>query len=275
MSLLSWKRKQQSISEEDGELENPYFDVQAEMGTTVHGGSLKATKDLVQLCHINEESYILDVGCGVGITACYLAKEYGCRVLAIDISERMIDRAKERAKRKGAEDKIEFRLGDAQNLPFNDDLFDVVISESVTAFVADKQGAVNEYVRVTKPDGYIGLNEITWLEADPTEELVGGISRIGIKPETADYWKEILVKSELRDVGAVVERTRPITLVGQLKRLGFWESVRVVYQSLYMFARLPKYRRAIKKFRTERRSRPENQKNMQAYVGYGIYTGRK
>lgn len=275
MSLLSWKRKQQSISEEDGELENPYFDVQAEMGTTVHGGSLKATKDLVQLCHINEESYILDVGCGVGITACYLAKEYGCRVLAIDISERMIDRAKERAKRKGAEDKIEFRLGDAQNLPFNDDLFDVVISESVTAFVADKQGAVNEYVRVTKPDGYIGLNEITWLEADPTEELVGGISRIGIKPETADYWKEILVKSELRDVGAVVERTRPITLVGQLKRLGFWESVRVVYQSLSMFARLPKYRRAIKKFRTERRSRPENQKNMQAYVGYGIYTGRK
>ncbi len=275
MSLLSWKRKQQSISEEDGELENPYFDVQAEMGTTVHGGSLKATKDLVQLCHINEESYILDVGCGVGITACYLAKEYGCKVLAIDISERMIDRAKERAKRKGAEDKIEFRLGDAQNLPFNDDLFDVVISESVTAFVADKQGAVNEYVRVTKPDGYIGLNEITWLEADPTEELVGGISRIGIKPETADYWKEILVKSELRDVGAVVERTRPITLVGQLKRLGFWESVRVVYQSLSMFARLPKYRRAIKKFRTERRSRPENQKNMQAYVGYGIYTGRK
>ena len=65
MSLLSWKRKQQSISEEDGELENPYFDVQAEMGTTVHGGSLKATKDLAQLCHINEESYILDVGCGV------------------------------------------------------------------------------------------------------------------------------------------------------------------------------------------------------------------
>lgn len=275
MSLLPWKRKQQSLSEEDGELENPYFDVQAEMGTTVHGGSLKATKDLVQLCHINEGTYVLDVGCGVGITACYLAKEYGCKVLAIDISERMIDRAKERAKRKGVEHKIEFRLGDAQNLPFNDDLFDAVISESVTAFVGDKQKAVNEYVRVTKPDGHIGLNEITWLEAHPPEELVGGISRIRIKPETVDYWKELLVKSELRDVGAVIERTRPITLVGQLKRLGFGESVRVVYQSLSMFARRPKYRRAIKTFRSERRSRPENQSKFQDHIGYGIYTGRK
>ena len=62
MSLLPWKRKQQSLSEQDEELENPYFDVQAEMGTTVHGGSLKATKHLVQLCHINEDTYVLDVG---------------------------------------------------------------------------------------------------------------------------------------------------------------------------------------------------------------------
>ena len=250
------------------------MDPQLGSGKGSRGVFVTLKRHCLKRAGIESARSVLDVGCGVGITACYLAKEYGCKVIAIDISERMIDRAKEKARRKGVEDKVEFHLEDAQSLPFNDDLFDAVISESVTAFAADKQKAVNEYVRVTKPDGHIGLNEITWLEAHPPEELVGGISRIRIKPETAEYWKELLVKSELRDVGAVIERTRPITLVGQLKRLGFGESVRVVYQSLSMFARRPKYRRGIKTLLTERRSRPKGQR-LRDYVGYGIYTGRK
>lgn len=118
-------------------------------------GGLKATKELIELCHINEGKYVLEVGCGVGITSCYIAKMYGCRVIGVDISERMIKRANERARGEGLGNRVRFVVADVQNLPFRDGLFDAVIGESVTAFPDDKQRAASEYVRVTKPEGYV------------------------------------------------------------------------------------------------------------------------
>ena len=83
-------------------------------------GGLKATRELIELCHIDKDTYILDVGCGAGATPCYLAKRHGCRVVGVDISEGMIDRSNERARREGVEDRVEFRVADAQNIPFED-----------------------------------------------------------------------------------------------------------------------------------------------------------
>jgi len=90
-------RKRSSRDEISG-LQNPYFDLQAEMGFTKHFGGLRATKELVELCHIDKDTYVLDVGCGVGMTTCYIAEHYGCRVVGVDLSERMINRANEKAK---------------------------------------------------------------------------------------------------------------------------------------------------------------------------------
>jgi len=114
-------------------------------------------------------------------------------VVGVDISEEMIARSNERAKRKGVEGRIEFQVADAQNLPFQDALFDVVISESATAFLEDKQSAINQYVRVTKPGGYIGLNETTWIKGMPPTEIVEYLFRTagGVKPETPSGWKEL------------------------------------------------------------------------------------
>jgi arsenite methyltransferase len=56
-------------------------------------------------------------------------------VVGVDISEKMISWSKKRAIREGIEDKIEFRVSDAQSLPFEDRVFDAVISESVLVFV--------------------------------------------------------------------------------------------------------------------------------------------
>lgn len=70
-----------------------------------------------------------------------------CRVVGVDISPRMVERSWERAHRERVTDRVEFRVADAQDLPFEDNWFDAVITESVTAFPEDKQEAVNEYVR--------------------------------------------------------------------------------------------------------------------------------
>jgi arsenite methyltransferase len=149
-----------------------YFEIQAHWGVTKHMGGLKATEELAELCHVGQDTYVLEIGCGVGMTTCHLAGRYGCRVVGVDISDGMIDWSRKRAKRKGLEDRIEFRTADAQDLPFEDALFDAVISESVTAFPADKQKVVSEYVRVTRPGGFVGLNEGTWVKAPPPSDLV-------------------------------------------------------------------------------------------------------
>ena len=96
--------KKQLSPEEISELEPSYFELQAYWGATKHMGGLRATKELIELCHINKGKYVLDVGCGVGITPCYIAKRHGCRVVGVDISEGMIDWSNERAKREGVED---------------------------------------------------------------------------------------------------------------------------------------------------------------------------
>ena len=153
----------QTSPEKISAVENTYFEVQAYWGMTKHMGGLRATDQLIDLCHITRDKYVLVVGCGVGVTLCYLAKKYVCKVVGIDLSAKMVDRSKERAKRADVDDKIEFRVADAQNLPFDDGTFDVVICESVNAFINDKPKAISEYVRVIKSGGYLGLNEVSWL----------------------------------------------------------------------------------------------------------------
>ncbi|MGC9335395.1 MAG: SAM-dependent methyltransferase, partial [Anaerolineae bacterium] len=65
-----------------------FFGFAAEVGLTKHLGGVEATEEIVELCHIGEGSYVLDVGCGAGATPAYLASKHGCRVVGVDISPR-------------------------------------------------------------------------------------------------------------------------------------------------------------------------------------------
>ena len=112
-----------------------YFETQAFLGTTKHMGGLEATKELLELCHIDPTSRVLDVGCGVGATACYLVKRYGCRVLAVDRLESMAALAKQRVHKYGLELSASIQVADVRALPMDDDQFDILICESVLTFV--------------------------------------------------------------------------------------------------------------------------------------------
>lgn len=253
------------------EPESYYFELQAHIGATKHGGGLKATRELIELCHIDKDKYVLDIGCGVGATPCYIAKRHGCRVVGVDISEGMINRSNGRAKREGLENRVEFKVADAQNLPFEDRLFDIVIAESVTTFVKDKEKAVSEYVRMTKPGGYVGLNEETWIKTPPPTELVEFVARTwDIKGEipTSDGWVGLLEGSGLRDVVVRTYKFNALTDSSQILRYGFRDLLRMFYRTLSLYIRSSAFRRYMK----ERRSLPNN---LFQYLGYGIYVGRK
>jgi ubiquinone/menaquinone biosynthesis C-methylase UbiE len=139
--------------------------------TATHKGGLDSTKELAKLCKIKKGDYVLDVGCGIGTSSFFLAKNFNCKVVGIEINEKKIQWAKKNVKKEKLQDMVTFKIADAQNLPFNDETFDVVITEAVNVFIKDKLKAINEYKRVVKSGGYIGLHEGAWIKK-PTKKIV-------------------------------------------------------------------------------------------------------
>jgi len=140
-----------------------YFEIQSTIGITKHLGGLTATKILLERCQVDESKYVLVVGSGSGRSAFKMVQMTQCKIVGIDLSAEMVNCAKEKGD-------IEFMVGDAEDIPFPDNTFDAVLSESVTAFT-DKVKSLQEYFRVLKPGGYLGLNEITWLEQPSAETM--------------------------------------------------------------------------------------------------------
>ena len=136
----------------------------------LHLGGKEATRDLLEMCKITQGSIVLDVGCGTGYTACEIAREHGSEVMGIDISETMVSKAKQRARKEGLADRVEFRVADVFSLPFEDGSYDVALFESVlTPIPGNKLDALREVVRVVVPGGMIGANESFILESAPDE----------------------------------------------------------------------------------------------------------
>lgn len=249
-----------------------YFEFQAAMGLTKHMGGLKATDELAESCRISEGKYILDVGCGLGRTACYLAKTYGCTVMGIDISERMVEQAKLRAVKEGVEDKVTFRTADASRLPFEASAFDGVIGESVLAFVEDKPRTLSELMRVTKEDGYIGFNECTWI-IKPPQRMTQYISDVlGAVFLTPDGWRDLWEASGLKEVFSRSYKVRAIEQWRrELEELEFKAYFGAWRRFLGLLFKNPECRRWAR--RTLRM--PCQIFAVFKYFGYGIFIGRK
>jgi arsenite methyltransferase len=176
-----------------------YLDMQAYVGITKHVGGRAATDELLSLCHMAQAREVLMVGCGIGVSCAYIAKKHGCRVVGVDISEKMIAWSHKRAHEERVEDKVEFRVADVLDLPFEDDRFDAVLVESVIAFVDDKARAVRECVRVTRPGGYVGLNE-SFFTVAPTPETSEIVRReLGVDIPLIQTWQALWETSGLHD----------------------------------------------------------------------------
>ncbi|MFH1240385.1 MAG: methyltransferase domain-containing protein [Candidatus Diapherotrites archaeon] len=263
----------ENASEKFEDLKNPYFDLQSKVGISKHVGGLKGTLDLVKLCRIKKESHILEIGCGVGKTTCYLAENIGCKIIAVDLSPEMIQRAKERAQKKNLLDKIRFKESNAMQLPFPDNTFDAVISESVTAFPEDKQKAINEYYRVLKSGGFVGLNETTWIKT-PTEDIrkFAYDSAGGVKPESRERWIELMENSGLKMTSIKVMKMKMLEqMKGEIELAG-GESLIAGWKMIKLYFTSPVYRKVIHNMIGTAKKMPGK---LLDYYGYGIYIGMK
>jgi SAM-dependent methyltransferase len=246
-----------------------YLETQAEMGISKHIGGWDATLDLWSLCHLAEAKEVLEVGCGIGVGPANIARKFACRVVATDISDRMLLWAKQRAHSLGVEDRIEFRQADVLRLPFEGGRFDAVIVESVLAFVDDKPAAVAELVRVTRPGGYIGVNEGVWTSTPP-QDVEAYFRTIAGPMATAEQWRLWWEQSGLHDR---VFDIRKVNLRREVRDRTAWLGAHWMLSSamrmMRLFASRPEMRRFMKDSATKVPF------STAQYMGYALLAGRR
>ena len=231
----------------------------------LHPGGLEITDDMARMCNIGDGKKVLDIGAGKGTTACYLSQKYECEIVGIDMSDRMLAYAEERAQAKGLEDKVSFKKANALTLPFEEESFDTVLTECTTTLL-DKEKAFAEFLRVVRCGGYIGDLEMTWLKPPPREledkvyELWGGFTTM-----TLHQWMDFFVQMKMVDIHAVDFSKTMLNIERKMiQDLGFIGICRLSYNLILhsdMRKAMIEYEKIFKEYKD--------------YIGYGYVVGRK
>jgi arsenite methyltransferase len=168
--------------------------------TVIHPGGLKATRTLIDSLGLTKESRVIDIACGKGSSAIYLAENHGCNVIGIDISPNLVEEAQEAARRKNLGARVTFQVGNAMELPFPDNSFDAALSQAMLVLVEDKIKAIKEAHRVVKEGGRAGWLELSWkeeIDADFLDKVSNVLCAYCMtNVSTYDGWKRIF-----RDAG--------------------------------------------------------------------------
>ncbi|MFJ8066436.1 class I SAM-dependent methyltransferase [Psychrobacillus sp. NPDC096426] len=140
-------------------MSNDYLDLIAYFGIGgAHPGGFALTESILGGENIQPMEAVLDVGCGTGQTAAFLAKSFHCQVTAIDNHPIMVEKAKKRLKNN--KPPINVIEGNAENLGLADDSFDLAIAESVIVFTNISK-TLNELARVLRDTGRMIIIEMT------------------------------------------------------------------------------------------------------------------
>jgi SAM-dependent methyltransferase len=119
---------------------------------------------------ITASSRVLDVCSALGGPARHLAGQFGCTVVGLDATVKMHDEALRRTKEAGLDGKVSFKLGNALDMPFRADTFDVVWGQDAWCYVTDKARLMRECARVLKPGGVVAFTD--WVERGSMNEAL-------------------------------------------------------------------------------------------------------
>lgn len=123
------------------------------------GAELQTRSALEQLKDVDVRGKrVLDIGGGTGVASFLLLRHGAQSVVCGDISEQMLTCARSNAEQEGfGSDRIEFRLLDAEALPYDDSSFDVVSTSMTMGLLPDQGKAIEEMARVVRPGGFVSI----------------------------------------------------------------------------------------------------------------------
>ncbi len=192
------------------------------LGPSLHPGGLDLTKRLADRLEISDTDAVLDVACGLGSTASFLESNYGCNVLGIDLSLKLIRKASIASN--GA--LVEYANADAEGLPFKSDAFTTVISECSMCLMPEFGHGIEESFRVLGHGGRLGITDIA-VEGSLPEELETVLSSllcISRKTSSCDYpnlveksgFEGVEVSDESASLRRMLEGVRKRLLLAEL-----------------------------------------------------------
>lgn len=182
------------------------------LGDSYHPGKLVLTERLGLLLDLQPGQRLLDVASGRGTSAIFLAERFGCQVVGVDIAPDIIKDANARAKEAGLEDLVHFEKGDGESLPFDDEAFDAIICECAFCTFPGKSEAADQFARVLRPGGRIGISDLTrsgplppeldtlmaWVaciaDALPIEDYTSVLAGAGLKVKQVEIHDEALAE---------------------------------------------------------------------------------
>lgn len=124
-----------------------------------HARGFPATVELADRLPIQAGQHIVDIGCGLGGPARYIAKRFQCKVSGVDITRPFVEAANKLTALLNMEDHVKIELGDGQHLPYANASFDGGYTLHVTMSVADRPRFFKEAYRVLKPGAFFALTE--------------------------------------------------------------------------------------------------------------------
>jgi SAM-dependent methyltransferase len=124
-----------------------------------HARGLQATAELADAIPVSPRSPLLDIGCGLGGPARFMAERFGVRVTGIDITPSFIETGNRLTELVGMTDQVSLQYGDGCDLPFNDASFGGVYSQHVTMNIRERRRFFGGAFRVIAPGGFFALTE--------------------------------------------------------------------------------------------------------------------
>jgi SAM-dependent methyltransferase len=124
-------------------------------------GGLELTKEVLKIINPKPSWSVLDVACGLGATLQLLAEQFKCQTYGLDLSAKILKKARADFLRGEGTRFTEFICADSEFLPLRGELFDAVICECSLSLFPNKQRALSEMIRTLKASGKLMLTDVT------------------------------------------------------------------------------------------------------------------
>lgn len=146
-----------------------------ENGETPAEAQVKLVERLAARLEIAREHRVLDIGSGLGGSACWLAKTFGCSVLGLTLSPVQAEAARKRAMEEDLDGLVSFREHDANKLDLTAGTFDRIWIIECSEHIHDKRVFFNDCAKLLAPGGRLGL--CVWLQGDTGKPAHGQLVR--------------------------------------------------------------------------------------------------
>ena len=189
-----------------------------------HTRGRAATRELADMANLTPSDQVLDVGCGLGGTARYLAEHCKCCVKGIDLTEAYITVGTKLNESTRLSDRVELVCGSALDLPYDDEWFDVVLTQHVQMNIVNKDRFYAEIERVLRPGGRFIFHDVfssgsrpplfpvPWADNESVSAMVtekqgrAAIEAVGLQvdhwtgtvPESVNFFERVISRIEAK-----------------------------------------------------------------------------